>query len=413
MTAPGKVLENHAVVVRDGRILDILPDAAAAQRYPATAVIQRRSHLVIPGLVNCHASAASSLGRAAESPRTAFDPRIVGPEFVRDGVMTAIAEMLQSGITCFADRYYFPDQIARAAAEQGMRASVGLPVAESSSPRARTGADYLTEALNVRDEYKGHPLISTAFAPDAPNTLGDATFERIATLADELDAAIVIDLHESAEDIRESLALHGMRPIERLWRLGLLTPALNAVHMVHAADEDIEFAQRTGLSISLCPQSSLQRGNGLPPVTSFAASGIRLGLGSGGAAPHGQDIWGEMKLLALMARSGSAPLSAWDVLAVATRGGASVLGLEADVGTLEAGTWADLCCVDLGGPATQPLSDPVAQLVFCGGRDLVSDVWVAGRQLLSEREMTRLDWPAVAARANAWTARLNIGGRHA
>jgi 5-methylthioadenosine/S-adenosylhomocysteine deaminase len=133
-----------------------------------------------------------------------------------------------------------------------------------------------------------------------------------------------------------------------------------------------------------------------------------MGLGTGGACR--QDVWGEMQLLALMTRppqpSGGRDYSAWDALATATRGGAAVLGLDGDVGTLESGKWADLCCADLGGPATQPLSDPVTQLVFCGGRDIVSDVWVAGRQLLSAGELIRLDWPGVAARANAWAARL-------
>ena len=111
--------------------------------------------------------------------------------------------------------------------------------------------------MSLRDEYKGHPLISTAFAPHAAKPLSDATFARIATLADELDAGIVIDLHESPAEIAASVAAHGVRPIERLWQLGLLTPALNAVHMTHATAADIELAQRTGISISLCPQSSL------------------------------------------------------------------------------------------------------------------------------------------------------------
>ena len=404
MTMPGKVLENHTLVVHDGRILDLLPSPAAAARYTATVAVQRPAHLLMPGMVNTATHGALSLFRGMSSSHAPLESRFVGPEFVRDGVLTAIAEMLRSGITCFADRYYFPDECARTAAEQGMRVVVGMPVAELPTPWAKSGADYLTRALRVRDEYKDHALISTAFAPHAANTLCDATFARLATLADELDARIVIDLHESAAEIADSVARHGMRPIERLWKLGLLTPALNAVHMAYATAEDIALAQRTGISVSLCPQSNLKKGCGLPP---FAALGIRLGLGSGDGTPtQNQDVWGEMKLLALMSCAGPAPISAWDALAMATRGGAAVLGLDADVGTLEPGKWADLCCVDLSGPATLPLRDPVTQLVFCGGRDIVSDVWVAGRQLLSDGEMTRLDWPAVAARANDWAGRL-------
>lgn len=400
MTAPGAVLENHTLVVRDGRILDLLPSAAAAARYAATVQVRRPDHVLMPGMVNAATHAAQSLFAA------------IG---VRDGLMAALAEMLRSGITCFADRGYFPDQTARIAGEQGMRAVIGLPVAEQPSAWAQSGAEYLTRALRVRDEYKDHPLVSTAFAPAAPEHVSDATFTRVATLADELDAGIVIDLHASETEIAQSLAIHGRRPLDRLWDLGLLTPALNAVHMTLATEADIELARRTGISISLCPQSSLRERGVLPPAAAIAGSDIRLCVGSGaGALYHDYGVWGEMKLLALAlscAPKGCGPDDrAWQALAIATRGGAAALGLEADTGTLEPKKWADMCCADLGRPATQPAGDPVGQLVFCGGRDIVSDVWVAGRQLLSDGAFTRLDWSAVTERVNGAAARRKLGG---
>jgi 5-methylthioadenosine/S-adenosylhomocysteine deaminase len=409
MTARGKVLEHHALVVRDGRILDLLPAAVAAERYACTVVVRRPGHLMMPGMVNADTHAAMSLYRGIGARNALLERGAAGREFARDGMLAAIAEMLRGGITCFADRGYFPNEAARTAVDQGMRIVIGIPVTEAPGPKS--GADCLTEGLNVRDEYRGHPLISTVFAPHGSASLSDAAFARLAALADELDAGIVIDVHESSAEIADSLARHGARPLERLWQLGLLTPALRAIHMVHATAPDIELAQRCGISVSFCPQSSLRRGFGLPAVGAFAASGIPLSVGSGaGGADQTQDIWGEMKLLALAsnAAAGGAQ-SAWDSLAIATCGGAAALGLDNDVGTLEAGKWADLCCVDLGGPATQPLGDPVKQLVFCGGRDGVTDVWVAGRPLVSNGEMTRLDWPDVAARAGAWALRMNTG----
>jgi 5-methylthioadenosine/S-adenosylhomocysteine deaminase len=135
-------------------------------------------------------------------------------------------------------------------------------------------------------------------------------------------------------------------------------------------------------------------------VARLRAAGVRLGIGSASAAPLSQDIWNDLKIAALLS-------GAWDAMAAATLGGAAALGLESEVGSLQTGKWADLCCVDLSGPATQPLSDPLTQLVFAGGRDIVSDVWVAGRQLLCAGELTRLDWPEVAARASAWAGRMN------
>jgi 5-methylthioadenosine/S-adenosylhomocysteine deaminase len=406
MNARGRVLENHALVVRDGRILDLLPSSAAAARYAPTVSIERPAHLLMPGMINTHTHAALSLLRGFAAPVAAFEAHSLGPEFVHDGVMAAVAEMLVSGITCFGDRYFHPAATARTAGELGMRAVVGLPVAETITPWASSAAEHLSEALRVRDEFAGHPLISTVFAPHAADRVSDATFARLVTLADELDAGIVIDLHESAAAIERCVALHGVRPIGRLWHLGMLTPALNAVHMAHATEADVELAQRTGISISLGLSSGLGSEHRLPAVGSFVASGIRLGLGTGGGS---QDLWSEMKLYALMTER-EPEHTAWDALAAATRGGAAVLGLDGGVGTLETGKWADVCCVDLGGPATQPLGDPVRQLVLGGGRDLVSDVWVAGRQLLLDGELTRLDWKRVAARANTWAARMKSEG---
>jgi 5-methylthioadenosine/S-adenosylhomocysteine deaminase len=402
MAERNALLEDHSLVVRDGRILDILPTRDAAERYRATAVLQRHSHLLIPGMVNAHSAAGMLLFRGADDPARTID-RSVGAEFARDSTAAAIAEMLKSGITCFCDRGDFPEETLRTANEQGLRAVIGMPVSEVPTSWARDAASSLTRSLSLRDEHKGDPLISTVFAPRAANLLSDATFARLVTLADELEAGILIDVHQSMHEITECMENHGMRPIERLWQLGLLTPALNAVHMVHVAPADLSLARRTGISITVCPQQALHLANCLPQIAAFSADGIRLGLGSGDAASLGRDVWGEMKITALAT-------SAWDGLHAATRGGAEVLGLESSVGTLETGKWADLCCLDLSGPATQPLRDPLAQAVFGGGRDIVSDVWVAGRQLLSGGEMTRLDWPEVAARSAAWAARLNTGG---
>jgi 5-methylthioadenosine/S-adenosylhomocysteine deaminase len=353
-------------------------------------------------MVNAQSASAMLLLRGARD-QGAASGRIVNADFARDSTMAAIAEMLKSGITCFSDRSYFPEETLRAANEQGIRAVVGMPVAESSTPWANNAAQSLTRSLGLRDKYKGEPLVSTAFAPCSASTLSEATLTRLATLADELDAGIMLDLHQSAKEIENCIAAHGMRPIERLWQSGLLTPALNAVHVLHLTAADISLMQRTGISVTLCPQWGLKYANSLPQFAALAAAGIRLGLGSGGASGLGQDIWADMRVLALLGGSE-------DALHAATRGGAAVLGLESDVGSLEAGKWADLCCVDLSGPGTQPAADPRARLVFGGGRDIVSDVWVAGRQLLSGGEFTRLDWPEVAERSAAWAARLNTRG---
>jgi 5-methylthioadenosine/S-adenosylhomocysteine deaminase len=376
------LLAHHTLVVRDGRIVEILPDEEAARRYAPRVLLERPTHLLMPGLVNAR---TSCLAMSAQNPR--FAPEIA---------LLSIANMIKAGITCFCDVGYFPSDVARLALSQGLRAAIGLPVAERASPWAQNAGEYLSRALRLRDEYKGHPTLSVSFAPLRPAELADATLARLSMLVNELDAGVCLALHESERDVDESLARHGLRPIERLERLGLLTPALTAAQLQALAAQDLDLARRAGIGVTLCLASGLVRGVGLPPISALPP--LRLGLGSDGdTTGAGQDLWTEIKLLALHAPA----IAPGAVLAAATRGGAGALGLEAEIGTLEPGKWADLCCVDLGGPATQPLGDPLRQLVFSGARDLVSDVWVAGRQLLCEGRYTRLEWPALAERLRA------------
>jgi 5-methylthioadenosine/S-adenosylhomocysteine deaminase len=410
MTEPRALLENHSLAVKNGRIVDLLPQAAARSRYGQALNVQRPNHLLMPGLIDAHARAGMSLFRGLPEMSQDFERRFATAEFVRDAVLLSIAEMLRAGITCFGDAYIFPNETANAAAEQGIRACVGLPVADAETAWARTPGEYIGKALSVRDEYKGHPAVTTVFAPHASHTLSDDTLAQVRTLADELDCGVTMPLHQTDQEIRSSIARFGNRPIARLDALGLLTPALNAVHMVHIAAGELELAQRSGISVTLCPVSNLRLGHGAAPVARWAGSGNAVSLGSDSAAFHGlQDLWCEARTAALLSRyapDGPAALAPWDALAMATRDGAAALGLADQVGTLEAGKWADLCCVDLDHPAMQPMRDPAAQLVFCGGRDRVSDVWVSGRDLVSGFRLTRLDWPEVSNRARTRAALL-------
>ncbi len=406
MTSRDALLEHHSLVVQGGRILDVLPSPLAAERYAAIIHVERPEHLLLPGLVNARAQLVPPLATAGRAAR------------VSDCALLGIAALLRGGTSCFAELGFFPADCARLATAQGMRALIGIPLAEFASPWAKQPADYLTRALNFRDEFAGHPTLATAFAPHDAATISDAMFSRIATLANELDAGVLMSLHASAAEVAECVQRYGERPLARLHALGLLTPALTAADMVYIDDTDMTLAQRTGIAITLCPEANLRAGVGPPPVLKWAGSGLRLSLGSG-ALPEdaAADLWSSLKLFALLAlprgggaAGGGAGLDAWDALAAATRGGAAALGLDAEIGTLETGKWADLCCVDLRGPAMVQAAAPIlSRLVFAGGRDVVTDVWVAGRHLLNDGAFTRLDWPALAARVGAWNARPMTG----
>ena len=396
MTGDGGLLEAHTLVIRDGRILDVLPHRAAAERYTPRVELDRPDHLAMPGLVNSR----TRIGTVAHDART--------QGFSADGALLGIANMLNAGVTCFCDDGYFPREVAAAAIQQGLRAVIGLPVAEHSSGWAQSAGEYLTRALKLHDEYKGHPSVSTRFAPLRASSLGDETLARLATLAAELDAGLLLSLHGSREEVEASLRVHGERPLQRLQNLGLLGPATAASHLTEVDNGDLELLRRSGAAATLCLASSLMRGHGVPPIAALAAPPVRASLGSDGEhCGSGQDLWMEIRLMALHS-PGASPGS---VLGAATRGGAAALGLESETGTLEPGKWADVCCVDLSGAATLPPDDPMRQVVFAGGRDLVSDAWVAGRHLLVEGRLTRLDWPELASRLD--TRRPHPTERHA
>ncbi len=411
-----RILEGHALAIAGERIAAILPQQMARESYRQAVHVRRDHHALMPGLINAHTHAAMSLlrGVADGLPLHRWLNERIWPlereyadvEFVRDGSALGMAEMLSAGITCFGDMYFFPNITARIAADLGMRACVGLPIAEFPTRWACDANEYLSKALEVRDELRDLPLIRTQFAPHAPYTVADGTFERLRTLADELDAGIVIHLHESPSEIAASLDRHGVRPIERLESLGILNPSLTAVHMTCANEEDIARAQAAGISVTLCPESNLKLGNGAPPIGAWAAASVPLALGTDGAASNNDlDLWAEAKLAALLggvSSSGEPVVNAWDALRMLTTGGAAALGLAHEVGTLEVGKLADLCCVDFDQAHMQPVYDVAAQLIFSGGRDAVSDVWVAGRQLIKERRFEQLDWPALRARAQSW-----------
>ncbi|NWG72833.1 MAG: amidohydrolase family protein, partial [Parvularculaceae bacterium] len=235
----GQVLEQHAVVVRDGRIIALLPGEEAGRTYTANAHTELPTHVLIPGLVNLHTHASMALmrGLADDLPLMEWltrhiwpaEGRHVSPEFVYEGTLLACAEMIRGGVTCFNDMYFFPEQAGRAAVTAGMRAALGIICLEFPTAYAADAQDYLHKGLATRDALRHEPLLSFCMAPHAPYTVSDRSFEQIVTYADELQIPIHVHLHETQDEIRESQARFGVRPLERMQRLGLLGPGLIAV----------------------------------------------------------------------------------------------------------------------------------------------------------------------------------------
>jgi 5-methylthioadenosine/S-adenosylhomocysteine deaminase len=396
------VLEHHAIAVNRGRIVAILPEREASERFAPARETRLDRHVLMPGLVNLHCHAAMTLlrGLADDTPLMTWlqehiwpaEAKHVSADFVHDGTLLACAEMLRGGITCFNDMYFFPEAAAKAVATSGMRAVIGLALLEFPTAYATDADDYLTKGLAARDALRDQPLLHFALAPHAPYTVSDRSFERIATLAAELDMPVHVHLHETTAEIEESLRIHGVRPLERLRRLGLITPNLIAVHAVHLDAGEIALLAAEGASVAHCPSSNLKLGSGIAPIAAMLERGINIGLGTDGAASNNRlDLLGEMRLAALLAKGASGDasiLNAHQALRAATLGGAHALGLDREIGSLLPGKSADLCAVSLDDPILAPCYAPESHMVYVAGRENVSHVWVAGNLMLENHTLT-------------------------
>jgi len=418
------VLTGHAVAVRDGRIAAVLPADEAARRHPDADAVHLPGHLLIPGLVNLHTHAAMSLlrGAADDLPLERWlreriwplEAGLVSDAFVHDGTVLACREMLRGGITTFSDMYFFPEAAARAALSMGLRMVAGIVVFDFPSAYGSGPGDYIAKGLALRDTLRHEPTVTFALAPHAPYTVSDDAFREVAKLSAELQLPVHVHVHETAKEIVEHEARHGLRPLARLERLGLVGPELIAVHAVHLADTEIRMLAERGATVGHCPHSNLKLGSGVAPIARLLEAGVPVGLGTDGSASNNRlDLLLEARTASLLAKGSSgdaAVFGAHRALRAATLDGANALGLGDAIGSIAPGKWADLVAIDLSEPDLQPVHDPIAQLIFAGGREQVTDVWVAGEPVVVRRQMVAkraLDTVSdVLARYVVWHNRL-------
>lgn len=339
------------------------------------------------------------------------ESRHADEDFVTDGTRLAVAEMIRSGTACFNDNYFFPDAMARVARDAGMRAMIGLPLLDQPSRWASNFEEYLSKGLGVVREFEGQPLISFSLAPHAPYSVSDAGLERIARASRELGLRVHLHCLETRFDIDQSLGAHGLKPLDRLDRHGLLDDHLIAVHMTQLDERDIELVAKRGVHVVHCPQSNLKLASGICPVADLFAAGVNVCLGTDGAASNNNlDLLEEVRCAALLAKGMSQDATAVDAVQAVdmiTINGAAALGMEAEIGTIEPGKRADLCALDLADPQTQPVHNVFSQIVYAASGSQVSDVWVAGKRIMAGRELSTLDQPSLLANAEAWRRRLH------
>lgn len=408
------VLNDHAVVIKEGRIHDLLPREWAEAKYSAEDSHHYKNHVLMPGLINAHAHTPMNLFKGLADDLSLMDwlenhiwpaeGQLINEETVETGSTLAIAEMIRYGTTCFNDHYMFPQATANAVMQTGIRACLGLQMMDVPTKWAENGAKALEKGLMIYESFKPHPRISWAWAPHAPYTTTDDTFFKLREINQSLDLPVHIHLHETLQEVNDSLDEYKRRPIERLNDLGILSPKLIAVHMTQVVESDLEIIESTGMQIVHCPESNLKLASGFAPINSLLGIGANVALGTDGAASNNDlNMFGEMQTAALLAKAQAqdpTALPADEAIKMATLNGAKAIGLDKKIGSIEAGKAADLITVNLSHYYSQPLYNIFSHLVYAISALQVENVWVDGKALLSNGQLQHIDIEHLLKKAN-------------
>lgn len=411
-----RILTDCSVVIKGESILDFGIRRDIHEKYSAENLHTLEGMAILPGFINAHGHAAMSLFRGYADDKALMDwlqnyiwpaeQRFVDEGFVADGTELAIAEMLLAGTTCFSDMYFFPEACATAALDAGIRAQITFPILDFPTAWGSGPDEYLRKGIALHDQYRSHDLINVGFGPHAPYTVSDEPLKRIATYAEELQAPIQIHLHETAQEVEDALKASGERPIQRMQKLGILSPLTQCVHMTQLNDEDIATIKSSGASVIHCPESNMKLASGACPVATLLENDITVALGTDGAASNNNlDISGEMQTAALLSKLSSgnaASVPAMQSLEMATINGAKALGLDSQIGSIEIGKKADLIAIDLSGIEQLPLHNPISHIVYTAISHRVSHVWVNGKQLVKNRSLLSLDKNRITERVLHW-----------
>ncbi len=414
------VLENHSLAIKDGKIVAILPTKDAENKYQADSVHRYHHHAVMPGLINSHTHIAMNIFRGLADDLELMDwlnnyiwpaeGKWVSHELVHDASQLAMGEMIRGGITCFNDMYFFLGATADAAEQAGIRAHVGMTIIDVPTAWAKTTEEYFAKALDFYQQYKNSKLVTPTLAPHSTYTVSIENLIKVKNLADEHQLKINIHLQEAPSEVERSISLHQKRPLQRLNEIGMVTPNLIAIHMTQIDDADMEILQAKRPSIVHCPESNMKLVSGSCPVEKLYRHGINVALGTDGAASNNDlDMFGEMRSAAFLGKvtaNDPKAVSAEHVLKMATINGAKALGIDHYTGSLRAGKAADFIAIDLEQIETQPLYHPISQIVYATPRSQVTDVWIAGKQILKNRQLLTLNEQELLEKAKTWRKKI-------
>lgn len=422
MNEHDEVLNNSGVVVKDDKIIDIGDFSELLKKYKDYPVqIYGNSHSVLmPGFINTHTHAAMVLfrGIADDLPLKQWlnehiwprEAKFLSPEFVYDGSCLACLEMLKSGTTTFNDMYFFPESIAKAAKKLNIRAVIGQGVFDFSTPFGKNAEDYLNRALEFIEKSKTNELIIPAVAPHAIYTCCKETLIKSRDLALKHDLLIHIHLSETFQEVEECIRNYGKRPVKYLKNIGFLEGKIIAAHSVWLNDEEIEIMGNHNVGVSHCIESNLKLASGIAPVVKMLKRGIKVSMGTDGAASNNNlDLLEEISIAAKVQKGITGNPTVLDVktcMKILTIWAAEALGIEKEVGSIETGKKADLVLMNLNKPHLQPVYDIYSTIIYSAKASDIEDVFVNGVPVITSGKHQLVDEDTLIEKAVWWSRQI-------
>ena len=415
-----RVIEQGAVAVKNGRIVEVGKTYDIDRKYAAREVVNAAGRVVIPGLINGHTHVPMTLFRGIADDldlqewltKYIFpaEAKNVTEDFVRVGARLGLAEMIRSGTTTYCDMYYFEDAVADETFKAGMRGVLGetvidFPVADNKNYDA--GLAYSERFIN---KWKGNALIVPAIAPHAPYTVSEDHLKAARALSDKLSAPIVIHISETKREVDDSLKAKGASPVDYLNRIGFLNDRVIAAHMVWPSDEELGLLKKLGVGIVHNPQSNMKLASGTAPVPQMLKENLPVGLGTDGAASNNDlNLWEEMDTAAKLHKlisNDPKVVTAEEAFEMATIRGARAVHLEKEIGSIEKGKRADLVIVDLDDLNQTPWYNIYSDLVYATKADDVRTVIIEGRVIMRDRRLLTLNEETIKADARRYRERI-------
>jgi 5-methylthioadenosine/S-adenosylhomocysteine deaminase len=421
-----RIYSDGAVAVKGDRILAVGPSDDLMPDYPGVEIFDCGGKALIPGLINTHTHSPMTLLRGLSDDRRLdvwllgymmpVEREYVSPEFCQLGAQIACAEMIRSGITCFADMYYFEDIVASAVAEAGMRAVCAQTVLKFPSPDAEAYEDSLAAAREFLLHWKGHPLITPSVGPHAAYTTTPEILRACTALAEEFDVPLQIHISETSQEVEDWRREHDMPVVPWVKKQGIFEAKVLAAHCVHIDEGEIHTLQHAGAGVAHNPTSNMKLASGFAPVKQMLEAGLAVGIGTDGASSNNDlDMFEEIRLATFLAKGVSGDptaLPAKQVLAMATRMGAKALHMDEVTGSIEPGKKADIVLLDLDTLHNKPHfgheEDTIyARIIYAAKSTDVTDVMVDGRWLMRDRQLQTLDAAPLLEAAEEYAQRID------